>query len=500
MKHEERKQRSITHQIAVSLVGMVLLTVLLCWFFNTVFLGTYYRIHKQNELKEAYQKIDAVSREGELETDEFSIEFERICSNGNIATIIMRPDHSTVIASSNMLTSKQFMDVFFGNVSGKEKIRILKSTENYKIGKLTDKRMNEQYLVLMGNLQDGNQIFMRIALESIKESAAVSNQFLFFAGLIACGIGIFVSSFVSKKMTAPLLRLTELAQRMSHLDFNVRYESKEQTNKEIDMLGDCMNSLSKTLETTISELKSANNELKIDIKKKNEIDEMRKEFLSNVSHELKTPLALIQGYAEGLQECVNDSEESRDFYCDVIIDEAGKMNRMVKKLLTLNQLEFGNDIVQMERFNLTELICGVIQSTDILLQQNQIKLTFGQQNQVVYAWADEFKVEEVITNYLSNAINHCEGEKRIDIKFTQKEDCVRVSVFNTGKPIPNEDLDNIWEKFYKVDKARTRAYGGSGIGLSIVKAIMESFHRECGVINHENGVEFWMELDTRAQE
>ena len=222
---------------------------------------------------------------------------------------------------------------------------------------------------------------------------------------------------------------------------------------------------------------------------------MRKEFLSNVSHELKTPLALIQGYAEGLQECINDDAQSRDFYCEVIMDEADKMNQMVKKLLTLNQLEFGNEVVPMERFNLTELINGIINSSSILLEQNGISVAFDESGPMD-AWGDEFKVEEVVTNYLSNAIHHAEFDKKIRIWYTRKDNVVRVSVFNTGKQIPEEDLDNVWIKFYKVDKARTREYGGSGIGLSIVKAIMESFHRECGVLNHEDGVEFWFELDT----
>ena len=114
------------------------------------------------------------------------------------------------------------------------------------------------------------------------------------------------------------------------------------------------------------------------MRKKEQIDEMRKEFLSNVSHELKTPIALIQGYAEGLQECINDDPESREFYCDVIIDEAGKMNNMVKKLLTLNQLEFGNDKVSMERFDLTEVIRGVVQSAQLLAGQKEAELTFSQ--------------------------------------------------------------------------------------------------------------------------
>ncbi|MDE6907975.1 MAG: HAMP domain-containing histidine kinase, partial [Lachnospiraceae bacterium] len=245
---------------------------------------------------------------------------------------------------------------------------------------------------------------------------------------------------------------------------------------------------------TISELKTANNELQRDIEQKTQIDEMRKEFLSNVSHELKTPIALIQGYAEGLKECINDDDESREFYCDVIMDESKKMNTMVKKLLTLNQLEFGNDAVVMERFELTSLIRGVIQSAKILAQQKGARMIFDEPG-TVYVWADEFKIEEVVTNYISNAVNHVDFDKVIDVKVRKENGKVRVSVFNTGKPIPEEDLDKIWIKFYKVDKARTREYGGSGIGLSIVKAVMDSMNQECGVINYDNGVEFWFELD-----
>ena len=221
---------------------------------------------------------------------------------------------------------------------------------------------------------------------------------------------------------------------------------------------------------------------------------MRKEFIANVSHELKTPIALIQGYAEGLQEGMGEDKESRDYYCDVIVDEANKMNKMVKQLLTLSSLESGNDRTVMERFDLTELIQGVISSAQILAQQKGIEVVFDV-SEPVFVWADEFKIEEVITNYLSNAINHADGEKKVVIRMEQEEKDVRVSVFNTGTPIPEDALPNLWTKFYKVDKARTREYGGSGIGLSIVKAIMDAHHQSCGVQNWQNGVEFWFTVD-----
>ena len=172
------------------------------------------------------------------------------------------------------------------------------------------------------------------------------------------------------------------------------------------------------------------------------------------------------------------------------------MNKLVKNLLTLNQLESGSEQVVFERFDLMELVKGVIQSTAILREQNGITLRlYGEGAE--YVWADEFNTEQVLTNAISNAIHYASGEKRIEVNIKQKEEAVRVEVFNTGSHIPEEDIDQIWDKFYKVDKARTREYGGNGIGLSIVKAIMDSFHRECGVRNEENGVTFWFELDRK---
>lgn len=491
------KKRSLTLQYTGTILALVAGVVLLCWFLNTTFLEYYYTYNKQNAMLEGYATINAESEKDALSSAGFDVGFEKICANGNISILIISSDGSVVRASVNdtKALTRQFMDVLFGS-SQETSTEILKKTNSYVLERQADARMGSEYLVLWGTLSDGNLILMRTALESIRESAVISNRFLAYAGILAVILGGIISIFASRKIAKPILELSEISRRMTDLDFNVKYQGKGKN--EIDQLGGHINQLSLTLEKTISELKSANNELQIDIEKKTQIDEMRKEFLSNVSHELKTPLALIQGYAEGLQECINEDEESRNFYCEVIMDEADKMNQMVKKLLTLNQLEFGNDLVTMERFDMTELIRGVIQSSSILLKQNEIHLTFHT-DMPMYVWADEFKVEEVMTNYLSNAIHHVKEPKRIDIKYTQMEDYVRISVFNTGSQIPAEDLDRIWIKFYKVDKARTREYGGSGIGLSIVKAIMDSFHRECGVINHANGVEFWFELDTKSQ-
>jgi signal transduction histidine kinase len=170
------------------------------------------------------------------------------------------------------------------------------------------------------------------------------------------------------------------------------------------------------------------------------------------------------------------------------------MNHMVRNLLALNELEFGNQSITMERFDLTGMLRNMLQSRRILFEQKEVRLVFDVRESV-YVWADESKLEEVLNNYISNALNHVDGDKIIKITIEKQDGKVRTGVFNTGKPIPKEDLDRIWDKFYKVDKARTREYGGSGVGLSIVKAIMDSMHQPYGVINYDNGVEFWLELD-----
>jgi signal transduction histidine kinase len=230
-----------------------------------------------------------------------------------------------------------------------------------------------------------------------------------------------------------------------------------------------------------------------DLEQRDKLEQMRSEFLGNVSHELKTPIALIQGYAEGLKEGIDTDAESREFYCDVIIDEVSKMNHMVRNLLALNQLEFGDEEIQFERFDLTELAAGVLESMELFAEQTKAKVQFLT-TEPVYVWADEYKVEQVVRNYVGNAFHHVSGDMVIEVKIEVQGDVARMTVFNTGNAIPEEDLGHIWEKFYKVDKAHTREYGGNGIGLSIVKAVMESLHQKYGVENYDNGVAFWFEL------
>ena len=388
---------------------------------------------------------------------------------------------------------KNQMMGYFLNQAQKES-RTLDSTDVYQINQSWDPWNQSYYVDMWGSLDDGSQFLLRSPVESMRESASISNRFLLYIGSVLIVVSILLIWYFSKRITDPIRELARLSDRMADLDFDAKYTSGG--SNEIGELGENFNRMSEKLESTISELKKANNSLQKDIEQKDKLEKMRNEFLGNVSHELKTPIALIQGYAEGLKEGVNEDAESREFYCDVIMDEASKMNQMVKNLLTLNQLEFGDEDIVFERFNLTALVKGVLQSMEIMADQAGAKIMLHTEEDI-YAWADEFKVEQVVRNYVSNACHHVSGDMVIEVKMVQKDGKVRVSVFNTGNPIPEADAPHIWDKFYKVDKAHTREYGGNGIGLSIVKAIMKSFNQEYGVKNYDNGVEFWFELDVQ---
>ena len=490
MKH------SIKKQFATIFVLLMAGTILLCWFINTTCLERFYMQKRQQVLLNAFDTINKAATDGSINSDVFDIELQKTCGKYNINMVVIDADSDTIKSSNNnpeMLT-RLLLDKFFGSKTMQKDV--LKEEENYMVEITTDHLTQTEFMEMWGILDNGNLFLFRIPVEGIRDSVSIANQFLAYGGIIAALIGAVVIIYVSNKVTEPILTLTEISKRMTNLDFEAKYHGK--SKNEVSLLGEHMNQMSVTLEKTISQLKTANIELQRDIEQKDRVDEMRREFIANVSHELKTPIALIQGYAEGLQEGISDDPESREFYCEVIMDEANKMNNMVKKIMTLSSLESGNDAVTMERFCITDLIKNTVQSAMILTNQNGITVELPDIQEEVYVWADEFKIEEVFRNYFSNAMNHCDGEKIIQIKLKMEENNkVRISVFNTGEPIPETSIDHLWEKFYKVDKARTREYGGSGVGLSIVKAIMESMNQRYGVINYTDGVEFWFELDTK---
>ena len=495
MKH------SIRAQLAAMFTGLMAVILSANLLANYFFLERYYIHRLEDTLTRAYRLVDAHMSEDGLDSDYFedrASEINQLFFSNNMDLIVLDEDFQKIL--STRMNSDVMAGRLYGYTTGlepDENVTVLRQNDSYRIQRKRDSMMDLDYLEMWGSLTNRGYFMIRIPMSSIHESVGISARFTLLFSVAALVLCFFLIWIFSTRFAKPVRELTELSNRMADLDFDARYTSGG--SNEIGQLGEHFNRMSDTLQETISQLKSANNELQRDIERKEKQEQMRSEFISSVSHELKTPIALIRGYAEGLQECVNDDPESREFYCDVIVDEADKMNEMVQKLLTLNQLEFGADQVEMSRFDIAALIRGKMQSLQILAQQKEAVMTYDGPDEL-HVWGDEYLAEEVLTNYLSNALNHVDGERRIIVSAgasPDREKAARFTVFNTGEQIPEEDIDRLWEKFYKVDKARTREYGGSGVGLSIVKAIMDSFHQPYGVNNvpDRDGVEFWFELE-----
>ena len=543
------KIHSIKFKITLLLVVTVTCLVAMLIGFNSIFSEKVYMNRKQKSMINSYENVNEIMQkytDSQIDKDTMCADMENISTAKGISVLVVDSSWCTIYVSTqgdDSMMERLRMSIFNGDIfknngspekapepkeqeddsdnpadkddkkdhrkrlediidmSGTSLVEnrtIISSNDNYTLQKVYDERLGDYYLEIWGTLDNGYSIILRTPIQGIKDNVNISTTLIKYVGGAILAVGIIAAFVVSTYITRPIKQLSNIAEKMSEMDFDARYEGSDKG--EIGLLGKSMNNMSEKLEQNIAELKKANLELKKDIDKKEKLEIMRTDFLSNVSHELTTPIALIQGYAEGLKEGITDDPESMEFYCDVIMDEANKMNTMVKRLLTLNQIEFGNDEPEMERFDINELIASVADANAIRAGQKNMSIVFDNRNEHNFVWADEYKTEEVLTNYISNALNHCDGKRAIEVRTEKSENggTITVTVYNSGKNIADEDLERIWEKFYKTDKARTREYGGNGIGLSIVKAIMDSMGQEYGVRNVSDGVEFWFNLDCKS--
>lgn len=489
------KFKSVRFKLFFIMCVVILIIVLFLILINSIVLENFYIYSKTATIKQVYQKVNNYYA-SENPNIKLETELKKIAYKNNF-DILIKTDTNLIIFTSD----KEFLSSTYILKDINEITRENINTQNDKKNNLnikitTDETNNINYMFLTGILDNGYVLYIRMPISPIKESVKISNTLLLMIGGVTLAVAGVVASFISKKFTNPILQLNDIANKMAKLDFSQKYRVTD-TEDEINELGRSINTMSDKLETTIKQLQKSNIELEKDIEEKSKIDDMRKQFISDVSHELKTPIALIQGYAEGLIENVSTDEESRRFYAEVILDETNKMDRLVKQLLELMKLEYGKKEFNNEKFDINELINEVIRKCEVMLQKNNIQVEF-ESKKPIYVWADEFYIEQVVTNYFTNAIKHTEeigNNKKIKITVKQLNDKMRITVFNTGKTIPEEDLTRIWGRFYKVDSSRNRQDGGTGIGLALVKAIMNNYQNEYGVNNKKDGVEFYFDVD-----
>ena len=492
-----KQVKSVRGKLFLTLCIVVLSIILFLILVNSFVLEKYYQYTKSNQLKDLYNMINSYYN-GETKINNINEELNKIAIKNNFDIIIKNQENTAVYLSNKDFLSNIRIIVDFWGMNKKQEYKILEETDELQIKNIRDTETRINYILLSGKLDNGYSTYIRIPMTSIQESVRISNRFLYIIAVIVIIFGGIAIIYISKNFSNPISELNSIAKKMANLDFSHKYIVTDE-NDEIDELGESINQMSDKLEKTINQLRNTNIELEKDIEKKSKIDEMRKSFISDVSHELKTPIALIQGYSEGLLENVNSDPESRKFYAEVILDETNKMDKMVRQLIELTKLEYEKRAFNNRNFNIVELEKEIVRTSQVMLEEKDAKVEFDT-DEKINVYADDFYVSQIITNYLTNAIKHVKkinGEKYIKItnKFIPETEKVRVTLFNTGDNISKENLSRIWNRFFKADEARNREDGGSGIGLSIVRAIMNNYGNDFGVENKDNGVEFFFELD-----
>ncbi|MBR2338963.1 MAG: HAMP domain-containing histidine kinase [Clostridia bacterium] len=477
--------RSFAFRIYGAFALCILLLLLFNWTLNSFVFADHYRSQKEAVLTTTYESINSWSGD----RDSLSAYLEQHTASQNMSILIWN-EHRIVYTNAQTAYEPGFGSFPF--------LAPLDMANNsYTVTDRSATGANGSHtagdaMTLYGRTQAGINVMLRIPLSDTHESTAIANRFLLWSSLATLAISCVVAVLLVRSFTRPISRLSRMAQSMAALDFRDRYVSTG--HDELAELGKNLNTMSQTMEQTLSELKTANARLLGDMEKSERQDEARRSFISNVSHELKTPIALIQTYSEGLRENAAGSPEEREYYCHVIEDEAQRLSQIISRMTMLMQLESGKADLQIERFDIRALCERLLERYAPLFEERRVPLP-TLPNESSYVWGDALLIENVLTNYTTNALNHVNegGCIRIDWHIVS-EDVLRIAVYNSGSHIPEEEATHIWESFYKVDKARTRAYGGTGIGLSVVAAIMQVHRMPYGVRNTDEGVEFFIEL------
>ena len=457
----------IRWKIFFLMFSVVLMIILGLIATNTIYLEKFYIKNKKEKLVEL----------GQILIDpKYVIDFQNLEMHSNVAILIKRTDELYKLEKEAVLPKEEINEI----------IVHLKNNE-YVFKEITLLDYRGKVLILFMPYMRDRYIEIITPLSFIQEGLEISTRYHLLIIVLALIIGSSMSFVFSKKMTDPILELKEITQRISLLDFNIKFEKERKD--EIGELGYAINKMGGTLEKNIDEINKVNKKLMEDIENEKRLDKLRKEFIASVSHELKTPIAIIQGYAQGLMENIAETEEDRNFYCEIIVEESLKMDSLVKELLLITQMDSGYFKIEKEKVDLYHMIKDI---RDKYSSKNREIKYIGEKD--IFAYCDEKYIDRVLENLVVNALKYSTGDREVTITVEDIENRYKVIISNESENLSEDDLENIWTPFYRVNKARDR--DGHGLGLAIVRGILENHKSNFGVyITEKNIINFWFELE-----
>jgi len=454
------KKNSFKFYLFLSLIVFSFLILFIFWFFQITFLNGYYKYFKKNDMiatsKEVINSYKSNNNYNEL---------NMIAYKNNICIEII--GDSGIVYASGASNSCILLD---SKGIKKNKAKFISSNEKTISFTAYNYSYNDELLIYGEKLSDGSIIFISTPLRIMGSILNIIQKEFIYCSVVIIIVSLIAAYFLSRKFSSPITRITEESKKLSRGNYDVKF--KESTIEEISELADTLNNTALELSKT---------------------DNLRRELLANVSHDLKTPLTLIKANAEMVKDLTYANEEKRNKNLDVIIKETDRLNMLVEDILDLSRAQSKTMKLELKRLSLNELIESILTRYEVLKEKSGYKIVFNSDNEYVVK-ADRKRLEQVIYNLINNAVNYTGKDKQVTVNLKSKKNTIIFEVIDTGKGIKKEDIDYIWDKYYKSDKSYHRVTVGTGLGLSIVKNILEMHNFKYGVETSKKGTKFYFEI------
>ncbi|WP_461207127.1 sensor histidine kinase [Clostridium sp. DL1XJH146] len=499
---KKKRVKSIRRKLILVTLLMFLVFIVSEVVFQTVFFEKYFTWKKTNDFKAELKEFE-FEYYNEIDNWKGTIEIIKAFEQKSEAKIVILENDGTLSYITNFEDSvkdvtklNDVKSIITDWISKPDSIINIQNSEDITYT-VENEYYDFNYLVCISPIKKNNTtvkiIFAITPLNEVKDTIGVLNDFYSYFYIIAILIVLILSIFYSNLISIPLINLNKKAKKMAQLDFTEKCDNGR--NDEIGYLAKTLDFLADNLKDALNSLKESNEQLKDDIQKEKKLEKMRREFVASVSHELKTPISLIEGYAEGLKDNIFD-EEDKDFYIEVIIDESRKMGNLVNDMLQLSKFESGSISLDIKQFDIVSMVNSYIRKLSPIAENEGNKRIIAKYDPSlsILAYGDENRIEKVVNNYMTNAVRYTKSDKNIYVDIAIVNNQVYVEVENEGETIPKEEMEMIWNKFYRIDKSGNKNYGGTGLGLSIVKNILDLHKSSYGVENTDLGVKFYFTL------
>ncbi|WP_409228523.1 sensor histidine kinase [Gudongella sp. SC589] len=455
--------RKISHKLILGMLLVTILSVGILWVYQRVFLEGSYMNSRVEILKATTEQLSELYDD----TEAFLDNAESVFMERNIATEVSTIDGRIIYSTGNTMGRGQAAG--FRVLRGEYLEDLLRTGEATTT--MVHQRQSTELFTYSKLLEDGDTVITTsLPIEPINETVQILERQLLIISAILVVVSILIGTFFSRFFLRPIKNLNKSVNELAAGDMEARVDVEA--------------------EDEIGELAVNFNKMAEQISK---VDRLRKDLVANVSHELRTPLGLIRGYAEMSRDIHQDDPVIRRENLDIIIEESERLGRMVDEILDMSRIQSGNMELWQEDVDMMDLARSAVNKYSIVAESKNIKLDVMGERESFYVWADRRRMEQVFHNLVSNAIAHTENGN-VDIVLTERDNVLRVDVRDTGSGIPQDEIEHIWDRYYKVNSSN-RVSGGSGIGLSITKAIFESHDIKYGVESIPGkGSDFYFEI------